>query len=291
MRRLTVISLLFASQATFAGETEVGHGTFGIKGGFLGLEKGIETDVTTLSYVEQHKNIFSSDWFYKYNITWYSSDTMTKSQEKVNNYLNGFNQLPTIMTTPSIDYEMKGLDVNLALGRDLIHKSENDYLGFGVMVGTSLPWIESGKNSANIDSLSSSEMNGMFDSKTKIMAYKIGPTVAFRKSLNDYFSLYGSGTYAYQSASLSNNYINADLTINGRFQEYDAGVRFQPVEASYSIGWLKLDPRLYATLGYRYSRWDMDSMGLDITGSGTRFNQGTFGMDSKIVYLGLGYSF
>ena len=74
------------------------------------------------------------------------------------------------------------------------------------------------------------------------------------------------------------------------------GLYFTPFTERYKWGWLTLSPRLYATLGYKYSSWDMGEMLIDI--SGTQMSSEIldsfgmkFGMDSSIGYFGLGYSF
>ena len=287
--KISLTGLLASS--LYGGEIQTGRGTFQIKGGFIGLDQKIETDINTYSMIEQHKNFGSSTWFYKYNFTWYDSDTMTQAQKSINSYPNGFLKNPTPITTPSIDYRLQGLDLNVVLGKDLSHYDENNYFGLGVLLGVSLPWIDSKKSSSNNDTLSDATMNLMKYSKTKIFTYKIGPSLSMRKSLNKYFTLYGSGTYAYQTGTFKNDYTSSNLTVNGTFQEYDVGIRFQPVSSDFKFGWITVSPRLYATLGYRYTSWDLDDINIDITGINTKFKQIDFSMNSSIVYFGLGYSF
>ena len=131
----------------------------------------------------------------------------------------------------------------------------------------------------------------MKNSKTKIFTYKIGPSLAARTSLNKFFTLYGSGTFAYQTGTFKSDYANADLTVNGTFQEYDIGIRFQPVSSDHDFGFITISPRLYATIGYRYTSWDLNDINIDITGTNTQFKQNNFNMNSTITYFGLGYSF
>lgn len=268
----------------YGGEIQIGHGTFEMSGGFIGLNQKVETDITTYSMMQQHKNIGSSTWFYKYNLTWYDSDTMVQAQENINN-----NIIP--LTTPTIDYRLQGLDLNLVLGKDFFHKDENNYLGAGIMIGASIPWIDSNKDDNNNDLASSDIMDLMQDSKTEMLTYKVGPTLTVRKSLNRFFSIYGSGTYAYQTGTFKNDYANADLSINGIFQEYDFGIRFQPVSYDYEFGWIIISPRLYATVGYRYTSWDLKDINIDVTGANTTFTQTDFNMNSSITYIGVGYAF
>jgi len=248
MKKIIISSVLLVN--VYAIEFEYGMGTFGIDGGFVGLNSKKTADVTTYSLIEQHQNLFGSTWFYKYNLTWYDSNDATNTQQNINNQL-----ITPIATpiTPSIDYKLQGLDVNLALGKDLSHKSENQYLGIGLMLGISLPWIESKKNKNNDDTTSNAIMNNMEDSKTKIKTYKIGPTIHARTSLSNLFTLYAGATYAYQKGKIKNDYAHSNLSVKGTFQEYDFGIRFQPISYDKKFGFITLSPRFYMTLGYRYS--------------------------------------
>ena len=276
-----------------AGEVQYGKGTFEITGGFVGMTQAVDTDISTYSLVEHHKNIpyIDLDLFYRYNITWYDSDTMVEAQQTVNQYADKLSQNPVGITVPSVDYRLQGLDINLVLGEDLYHEDENNYFGLGLMLGLSTPWIGSKKDSDNDDALSDTAMNAMKKSKTEISTYKVGPSIVAMKTLNDLFSLYASGTYAYQTGTLKNDYANADLSVNGIFKEYDVGIKFQPVSQDYDLGWMTLSPRLYATLGYRYTSWDLDDVSMNVMGVGGKFDQMDFGMNSKVTYFGLGYSF
>lgn len=292
MKHLLKIGLAgLLTSSLYGGEIQTGTGTFEMSGGFMGLDQTIDTDISIYSMVEQHKNLFSSDWFYKYNFTWYDSDAMVQAQNTLNSYPGGFMQNPTSVTTPSMDYRLQGLDLNLVLGNDFVHKDENNYLGIGVMVGASIPWIDSKKSDSNNDALSDNTMNAMEKSKTEMLTYKIGPSITASSSLNKFFTLYASGTYAFQTGTFKNDYANTDLTVNGTFQEYDVGLKFQPVSEDYSLGWLTISPRLYATLGYRYTSWDLDDVNIDVTGQNTSFTQMDFNMNSSVAYFGLGYSF
>jgi len=287
--KIGLVSILCNS--LYAGEVQYGHGTFEMNGGFIGLTQDITADINTYSMIEQHKNIASSTWYYKYNFTWYDSDDMIQAQDTINSYSNGFLQNPVTKTTPSIDYRLQGLDLNVVLGKDLFHEDENNYFGAGILLGLSIPWIDSKKSDSNNDSTSDNAMNAMKDSKTKMLTYKIGPSITARKSLNKYFTVYGSATYAYQTGSFKNDYAKTDLNVDGIFQEYDFGIRFQPVSIDYEFGWLTISPRLYATLGYRYTSWDLNDIAMDVTGIRTTVNQIDFNMNSSITYVGIGYSF
>ena len=64
---------------------------------------------------------------------------MVAAQNTINTTASQYFTPPATMTTPSIDYRLQGLDVNLGLGKDLFHKNENEYLGVAFMTGVSIP--------------------------------------------------------------------------------------------------------------------------------------------------------
>jgi len=289
MKKIFVATLIGLNVLSlYASEIQIGKGTIDISGGFAGLDKTISADITTYTIAEQHKNLFSTTWFYAYDFTWYDSKTITQEQSTFNGF-TGFIANPII--SPTIDYRPQGLDLNIALGKDLMHKDERNFIGLSLMVGLSIPWIDSSKNSSNNDSTSNSIMNKMKKSKTKIWTYKIGPRIVLRKSLGNYFSWYGDATYAYQTGSIKNSYVQSDFVINGIFQKYDVGIRFDLSSYNKKFGFLTFSPRFYATLGYKYTSWKLNDINLDISGATINFEKSDFKMDTSIGYLGIGYSF
>ncbi|SFV61704.1 hypothetical protein MNB_SV-12-932 [hydrothermal vent metagenome] len=306
MKKIVLIVLSFSTIST-AFEAEYGSGTFAMKGGFLGLTGEITTDVSTYSLVDRHSNI--GKFFYSYDLTWYDSKVLKQGQHTYNEFASDANSfLPSSSpaTIPEMEYRLKGLDANIRLGYDVIHKDKDNFFGAGVLIGVSIPWIDSTKGDDDstpslgfmLDNASNiKDAKDMFaDSKTEIMTYKIGPSINFQKSMTKNISFYGIGSYAYQTGYVKNSYADADFTVNGTFQELNMGLYFTPFTERYKWGWLTLSPRVYATLGYKYSKWDVDEMLIDI--SGTEMSSDMldafamkFGMDSSIGYFGLGYSF
>ena len=292
-----LLSLLTISALLPASEFQYGSGTFNMKGGFLGLTGTIGTDVTTYSLVERHKNLFSSNFFYGYNLTWYDSEILKQAQHSYNSLTNIINNSFSRDTfaVPRIEHRLKGLDANIQLGYDFLHKDNSNFFGMGLLLGASIPWIDSSSN-GELDS-SNSDSDYFKDSKTELMTYKIAPSVNFQKTLiSDKLSLYGTGTFAYQMASIKNSYAKSDFTVNGTFQEYNIGLHYTPFTTNYSLGWFTISPRVYGTIGYKYSKWDLDEMIIDISGAELSSSlldpfKTKFGMDSSIGYVGIGYSF
>ncbi len=103
-------------------------------------------------------------------------------------------------------------------------------------------------------------------------------------------------TYAYQTGNMKNDYAKFDESVNGTYQEYNLGLNYRPFTKNYKLGWFTLSPRIYASLGYKYSKWDVDDVFINL--SGVKLNsqiveplKTKFSMDSSVGYFGLGYSF
>lgn len=301
--RKTALILLGLSTLSPASEFQYGNGTFSMEGGFLGLTESIETDISSYSLVERHSNI--GKFFYGYDLTWYDSDVMKQEQHIYDNISSSVNSMfpdNSTLNTSALDHKFKGLDANIRVGYDVIHQDRDNFLGVGLLVGLSIPTIDDSSSQKSTDSSSqksSDPVNSnelMVESKTEIKTYKIGPTISFQKSFNKKVSIYGTGSYAYQTGDIDNDYTNTKYSVDGSFQEYNLGLYFTPFTETFEWGWLTLSPRIYATIGYKYSKWDVDEMAINLSGQeinselldplATEFN-----MDTSVGYFGVGYSF
>lgn len=278
-----VLSSLFVQA-----DIEYGKGTFEMNGGFIGLNVPISEDIETYSLVNRHANMFS-DFYYGYNITWIDSQNMKQAQQAYNNLNGTFWQGNQII--PSIDYRLQGLDANLNLGYDLIHKSDRDFLGLGGVIGVSTPWIDSKKDSSDSNNNVGVITTGFEKSKTKFLTYKVGVSGIGSIGLNDYLSFYGSGTYAFHMTKITNDYASANMSVNGNFNELDIGIRFQPLNANFDLGWFSISPNLHGTLGYKIQNWSFNDVKINTSGQNMLFNAGKMEFNSKIIYVGFGYSF
>jgi len=285
----TALLCIAAVAVLSAAEFEFGHGTFKMKGGFLGLTSEKSADVTSYSLVEQHKNLFSTTWFYKYEITWYDSKDIVNSQKTISDYtLNGF--AASELTTPITDYDYEGLDVNIVVGKDVV-KKDASHIGVGVLAGISLPYINTGKDSDDNDDTTSAIFAAMKKSKTKIKTFKLGVNINAKHSFNKFVSVYANASYAYQTGNIKNDYADADYDVDGTFEQYEAALRFTPFSAKKKVLFFTLNPELYFTLGYRYSYWKLKDVAIDITGNGIDFDKTDLDMKTSVVYAGVGYSF
>ncbi len=301
----SLLVFLGISNILLATEFEYGSGTFSMKGGFLGSTSEISADISTYSLVTRHANIFG-DFFYAYDINWYDSKTLTQNQYTYNNLASSANNALNIdnssLSIPAMDYRLQGLDANIKVGYDIWHQDKDNFLGIGAIVGISLPWIDSSKsdnsNSSSDSDSSSSNILGTFpDTKNSIRTYKLGATINFQKALIEKkLSLYALGSYAYQTGDIDNDYIDSSYSVDGTFQEYNIGLYFTPFTKEFKWGFLTLSPRIYATIGYKYSKWSVDKMTINMSGQEINSDilsplSTEFDMDSSIGYFGLGYSF
>jgi len=279
MKKTLFLALTIASLG-YGGEVEYGHGHFSMEGGFIGLDKKISTHINSYTLKTNHKNILGTDTFYRYNITWYDSKELEQLQSKIQSYIP--------VTIPALNYKYQGLDANFGLGYDVIHNSDNEFLGIDLNLGVSTPWIDTKK-----DNSSSSKFTIPFigDSKTKFKTLKIGPNIIASYPM-PYLSIFASATWAYQYAKVENTLLDSSISLHGEYVDTDVGIRFTPFEEHINLGkYVTISPKLYFTAGYRYCRWKLNDMNLDITGNNIPFKAMDFKMDTSVVYLAIGYDF
>jgi len=301
----SLIVLLGISNLLLASEFNYGAGTFTMQGGFLGSTNEMSTDINTYSLVTRHANIFGN-FFYGYDLNWYDSDTVKQNQYTYNSTVDTLNTNPymttatttTGITIPAMDYTLQGLDANIRLGYDVWHQDSDNFLGLGVIVGISLPWIDSSKSDDSSSDDSSTDILGTFpDTETTIKTYKIGGTINFQKTLiSNKLSFYALGSYAFQTGDIENDYLNSDYSVDGTFQEYNIGLYFTPFTEKFKWGFLTLSPRIFATIGYKYSKWSVDKVAINMSGQEVNSDileplATDFDMDSSVGYFGIGYSF
>ncbi|BAF70006.1 hypothetical protein [Nitratiruptor sp. SB155-2] len=271
----TVLGFMAAS-SLFAGSFEYGQGDFKIKYKLYNQQASVSTDIKTYSLVEQHKNIFESTYYYKYNISWMKLDRFTTPQQNIRP------PFPTI-DMPSISHELEGLDASIGIGKDLYHHSEHDYIGFGVDVGLSVPYSDSNQNS-----------NGSFDLKDfkiDITTYKIGPHITFSKSFHEVLSIYGSVNYCYQTFRFKSDVLTSSVDVDGYSYGVDLGLRFDLLHKNYETKLLTIKPRFFGVLGYRYQKWDVDDITVKLLTFSEPLQFEDMNFRSSYFYGGIGYSF
>ena len=299
MKKISLSVLLALSLS--AGEIRIGQGSMSFTGGFLGFNQTVSEDITTYSFVQNHKNLFGSKTFYAYDVTWYDSVHFKQMQSMYNTGVNQvFSWIPAgaVSSTfiPTMDYRLQGLDASLSLGYDTYHEDENNYFGIGGYLGINLPWIDSQKDSSALSNLpvgvDANELYKYYKaSKTDIKTYKLGVTFRGRKSLAPSFSGYINGVVAYQTGSIENDYAKSSFTVDGTYSSLDLGVRFQPYEKDHEWLGITWSPRIFVVAGYKLERWSVDDVAIDISGMGMSMPKTTMKFDTDVAYVGAGYSF
>lgn len=298
-QRLALIAGIMAmSSSSWASEVQYGSGNMNLQGGFLGLETEINSPVTTYTLKEQHANIFRSDWFYNYQATYYSAQSLDSAGGLTSSGLGGD------LLLDETDYELSGIDAQVTLGYDVYKRGPQDYVGFGVSLGIATPYLKnSGDGTADGDEESGSEsatpvpfVNGgsatdIIASSTDFFGYKIGPKVMASKSFGEYASFFAEASYAWQTMNVENSTLNLDTNINGTYFSYGVGMRYQPISTKKDLGFMTIEPALYMTFGVNYAQLLMDDLNVDLSGNNYAVEDSELKMDSTTLYFGLGYAF
>ncbi|NPA12251.1 MAG: hypothetical protein GXO62_08405 [Epsilonproteobacteria bacterium] len=278
-------ALLALATFALASEFQYGNGKFKIDVNFPMFSSGIDLDVESFSFVENHKNILGTSWFYKYDLTYYKSKTLDDMISTLNSNISMFNNYSPV-NAPVISYKLRGIDFNLIVGKDLYTKN-NARIGLGALVGVSVPWLES-KSKSNIEA-AQDYMKALEDSKTKVMTYKVGMNLNGAYTLNKFVNFYASTSYAYQMGKIKNDYVDVEVKGTGHYSDLDLGVRITPLSVKKKIWFITLNPKVYATLGFKYKYWKLkriESNVMDIDGY-----VGDVEFKNKMAYFGLGYDF
>jgi len=293
---LLALSALMAG-ASFhvqAGEFAFGSGTLNVQGGLLGFETEINAPVTTYTVKEHHADIFSSNWFYNYQLAYYSSPNLTSNGGTTPTAIAGD------LLLSSIDYEFAGFDGQLTLGYDLYKKGPFDYVGLGVSLGIATPYLknndggsdeESGEESESDSLLGGGSTTDLIASTTEFFGYKVGPKIMASKSFGKYASFFAEASYAWQTMRVENTAINLSTDVNGTYLSYGMGMRYQPISTKKDLGFITLEPALYMTFGVNYAQLLLNDLQVDLSGNDFALDDTKLNMSSTTLYVGLGYAF
>ncbi len=262
----------------FAGSIQFGKGNFSTDMKFLGLTSSDSENITSISMVEEHKNIFSTSFFYSYKLSYFKSDRITTSADYLSSLLKYF---PSYTSNLLIYNKLRGIDVNIILGKDFINKNNKDtYLGVGILLGASFPYLKTSSNSNN-----NSNFEYLKKSKTKFYTYKLGISIRGEKALNKLLNFYIDGNIAKQIAKVKNNALNLNSSSNGDYFSFNSGIKIQ-AKTKTKWGFLTISPSIYALLGYRYDYWRVNNVNVNSLNLNTDVN-----LKISQVYVGLGYDF
>ena len=323
MKKFLLASCVAAS--LFAGEIEFGKGSFNMDASFLGLNSSKNENITSISLVAEHKNIFSSNFFYSYKLSYFKSNTISSSSNYLSSFMtkalsvgnnltdkaptpvnstptntatntapaNSSNTASNTATNPAsalnsaksallIYNKLRGVDLNIVLGRDFINSDDRDtYFGGGLLIGASFPYLKTSSSNNN----NNNTLNYLKKSKTKFYTYKIGLDLKGAKAINKIISFYASGAYAFQTARVKNSVLNLDSSSSGNYMTFNGGVKFQ-AKTHTKIWFMNLSPNVFATLGYRYDYWKVNNVKIDSLKLNTDIT-----LKVSQIYAGVGYDF
>jgi len=272
-----LLCVMGVSLGLFASEIQFGQGSFSVDAAFLGLSSSDNEKITTYSLVNEHKNIFSSKYFYSYKLAYYKSNTISTIYKLNSTAAGVLGNSSNIL----VYNKLRGVDLNIVLGKDFINQDNKDtYFGAGLLIGASFPYLKTNSSNNN-----NSTSNYLKKSKTKFYTYKLGLALKGQKALNGFVNIYANTAYALQSAKVKNSEANIDSSSNGDYFTFNTGVKFQ-AKTKKKIGFITLSPALFATVGYRYDYWKVNDV---------KSNSLTINTDITLkvsqVYVGLGYDF
>jgi len=304
-KSLAILSLSCLS--LFANEFQSGQGSFNVEANFLGLSSSDSENITTYSLITEHKNIFSTKYFYSYKLAYYKSKTLsttysfdaimngitskalpvnsqlqsTSNPNETNQNLTSSQNVNNLSKKYLIYTKLRGVDFNFVLGRDFINQNNEDtYFGAGLLIGASFPYLKTSSNNNDL-----SQKNYLKKSKTKFYTYKLGLALKGQKSFNSIFNFYADMAYAKQTAKIKNNVLHLNSSSNGDYFTFNTGIKFQ-VKNTKRIGFITLSPAIFATIGYRYDYWKVNNV---------KINSLALNTDVKLkvsqVYAGIGYDF
>jgi len=237
------------------------------------MSGNFKTDVNIYS-IKEPKYALKDNWFYGYDITLFNSQSLIEIEDLFSRFF-----------PIDIAHKITGIDINIQVGKD-IYKKDGNSIGFSLVTGVSMPWIDTKITQEIISNLWDLAQK----SETTLYTYKLGVGADFYKKLHQNISVGARGIYAYQTGSIENDFINSSFEANGIFKEMDISIRAFNSN-NIDLGIITLPQNIYTTLGYRYKSWRLDDINMDVMGIGMGFSAGDFEMSSDEIYLGVGYKF
>ena len=281
---ISIITSLFIPSLVFGSEFRFGQGTTNIKSKVFGYSSNLKENITTFSLSEIHNNIFKTNIFYGYDITFISS----KKEKKYLDLYNSSLENPIVPSDykPLMKYELQGLDAQLDLGYDIFssHKKKS-YIGIAFSLGITVPYIKNTNSNSNSDNTKAF----LPDSKTKIKTYRIGITSKIAYNILKRISFFSFFTYAYQTGKVENKAIGIDSNVDGHYITAGIGVKFYIFETEKKIWKITLSPRIYLTAGYKYDFWLLKD--IEIKNSSILVNKDDLEITNNTGFIGIGYAF
>jgi hypothetical protein len=153
-----------------------------------------------------------------------------------------------------VDFKMRGFDLLLGAGYDLFTAPDGSYIGLGAATGISMPYIETKqpKNDAQ------NTLKLLKETKTKIMSYKLMPTLQGALRITPWLSAGAMAAYGVQYGSLENDYLKSSADFDGTVFQSDLYLQLTPLPQNHWYSNVSL------TAGYRYNDWQVNSMNISM---------------------------
>jgi hypothetical protein len=297
MRYKILLSLVTIVSFSQAMEFRVSSGTFNWEMSMPFMSCNFDLDTNIYSITEQHNNFSDSKIYYFYNADIYQSDYMDKITTFITRPLThdfpvfgSFNDAVAKYTSIPVpaDYKIRGFDLNLGIGYDVL-KNNKGIIGIGINTGISIPVMKmkNMKQSAEVT------YRMLEKTETSITTYKLGPIIHLNYEMAPKLLIYGSFSTGIQTGTIENDWIKSSFDVDGSYTTLDLGLRFTPWSSTKDLGWIRLDPKLFFTIGYSYKKWDMDEAKIN-TFNIAEFSSGGMvksSFDTNYLYVGAGYDF
>ncbi len=297
------LSLALCS-SLLGGEIRYGKGTFDMSMGvnkLFTMDMSLDIDVLTLSEHHANIDIKGLPFYYYYNVDIYTSDFVNKMTEwasypvrmdipffgaSIEDFVKEYTMIPV-----PADYKIRGFDMDIGFGYDVVKdpSNEENYIGVAVNTGVSMPAMKT----ENMVEDARLTYDLLKNTKTKIKTYKIGAAIHGNYEIAPKVSVYGFASYGHQTGTIENEYMLSDMDVDGTYTVVDFGIRYTPFSTKKDFGWISLSPKLYLTLGHTYKKWDVDDVRVNLFKffSANMFGPFTTEFESQYTYIGVGYSF
>ena len=297
MKYKILLSLLTIVSFSQAIELRIGSGSFGwdMQMPFVDADFSLDTNVYSIS--ENHNNFGQSNFYYFYNADIFQSDFMDKMTTFVTQPLTynfplfgSFNDAAAKYTSIPLpaDYKIRGFDLNFGIGYDILH-NEKAIFGAGINTGISLPVMKM----ENLQKSAKLTYDLLDKTETSISTYKLGMILHASYQFTSAITVFGSYGMGFQTGSIENDWVKSSFDADGSYTTFDCNLRFTPWQTTKDLGWIRLDPKLFFTLGYSHKSWSMNNVKINTFNIAQFDSGGLFALDfdSSSFYLGAGYDF
>ncbi len=293
---LLIFFMLFLVPKSEAVDIQFGKGDFSMEMAVLGFSGKMSTGVTTITLNETHRNIWGSNFFFNFDITYFQSDTERRMLDLYNRYADAACSMCSLCPFPPCSgcatfcdqcpigkYEVVGFDMNFGLGYD-VWKQNNNYIGVGIIVGATFPWI---KGERAIE-YSQDFMDLMRDTNTDVMTYKLGPQIRGAVEILPGLVIHGDAAIAFQKAWVKNDSFYIDTSAEGSFFTFNIAADYAPFATKKNF-W----SNFYLTAGFRYKKWLVKDVKIENISVRQLIMVpvSDLKMETTIGYIGAGYEF